>query len=128
LDIQKRILRFITRANWIFFAVAVLIGLFAFQFDFTLGIFAGGLIVTINFHLLARTLKKALTPPHLVSHNVIIAKYYVRFIASGVIIFFLISGHYVDPLGLFVGLSVVVASIVVATVRELKNLIFKEAF
>jgi hypothetical protein len=59
---------------------------------------------------------------------VIIAKYYVRFIASGVIIFFLISGHYVDPLGLFVGLSVVVASIVVATVRELKNLIFKEAF
>ena len=58
----------------------------------------------------------------------IIAKFYVRFIASGVIIFFLISGHYVDPLGLFVGLSVVVASIVVATVRELKNLIFKEAF
>ena len=128
MDIQKRILGFITRANWIFFAVAVLVGLFAFHFDFALGIFAGGLIVTINFHLLARTLKKSLTPPHLVSHNVIIAKYYVRFIASGVIIFFLISGHYVDPLGLFVGLSVVVASIVVATVRELKNLIFKEAF
>jgi hypothetical protein len=108
--------------------VAVLVGLVAFQFDVALGIFAGGLIVTVNFHLLARTLKKSLTPPHLVSHNVIIAKYYVRFIASGVIIFFLISGHYVDPLGLFVGLSVVVASIVVATVRELKNLIFKEAF
>jgi len=128
LDIQKRILLFITRANWILFAAAVLVGLVAFKFDVALGIFAGGLIVTVNFHLLARTLKKSLTPPHLVSHNVIIAKYYVRFIASGVIIFFLISGHYVDPLGLFVGLSVVVASIVVATVRELKNLIFKEAF
>lgn len=128
MDIQKRILLFITRANWVLFAAAVLVGLVAFQFDVALGIFAGGLIVTVNFHLLARTLKKSLTPPHLVSHNVIIAKYYVRFIASGVIIFFLISGHYVDPLGLFVGLSVVVASIVVATVRELKNLIFKEAF
>jgi hypothetical protein len=128
LDIQKRILLFITRANWVLLAAAVLVGLVAFQFDVALGIFAGGLIVTVNFHLLARTLKKSLTPPHLVSHNVIIAKYYVRFIASGVIIFFLISGHYVDPLGLFVGLSVVVASIVVATVRELKNLIFKEAF
>jgi hypothetical protein len=128
LDIQKRILRFITYANWIFFAAALLVGVLAFQLDFALGILAGGLIVTINFHLLARTLKKSLTPPHLVSHNVIIAKYYVRFIASGVIIFFLISGHYVDPLGLFVGLSVVVASIVVATLRELKNLIFKEAF
>ncbi|MGD9331350.1 MAG: ATP synthase subunit I [Desulfobacterales bacterium] len=128
MDIQKRILHFITRANWIIFAAALFIGLAAFGLDFTLGILAGGLIVTINFHLLARTLNKSLTPPHLVSHNVIIAKYYVRFIASGVIIFFLISGHYVDPLGLFVGLSVVVASIVVATVRELKNLIFKEAF
>jgi hypothetical protein len=128
LDIQKRILSFITCANWIIFAAALLVGLLAFQRDFALGILAGGLIVTVNFHLLARTLKKSLTPPHLVSHNVIIAKYYVRFIASGVIIFFLISGHYVDPLGLFVGLSVVVASIVVATVRELKNLIFKEAF
>ena len=128
MDIQKRILRFITYANWIFFAAAFLVGLLVFQRDFALGVLAGGLIVTINFHLLARTLKKSLTPQHLVSHNVIIAKYYVRFIASGVIIFFLISGHYVDPRGLFVGLSVVVASIVVATVRELKNLIFKEAF
>jgi hypothetical protein len=128
LDIQKRILRFIIWANWVFFASAFLVGLIAFQRDFAWGVFAGGLIVTVNFHLLARTLKKSLTPPHLVSHNVIIAKYYVRFIASGVIIFFLISGHYVDPRGLFVGLSVVVASIVVATVRELKNLIFKEAF
>ena len=128
MDIQKRILSFITCANWIIFAAALLVGLLAFQRDFALGILAGGLIVTVNFHLLARTLKKSLTPPHLVSHNVIIAKYYVRFLASGVIIFFLISGHYVDPLGLFVGLSVVVASIVVATVRELKNLIFKEAF
>lgn len=128
MDIQKRILRFVICANWIFFAAAFLVGLLAFQKDFALGVLAGGLIVTVNFHLLARTLKKSLTPTHLVSHNVIIAKYYVRFIVSGVIIFFLISGHYVDPRGLFVGLSVVVASIVVATVRELKNLIFKEAF
>jgi len=128
LDIQKRILHFITYANWVLFAAALIIGVVAFRLDFALGVFAGGLIVTINFHLLARTLKKSLTPPHIVSHNVIIAKYYVRFIASGIIIFFLISGHYVDPLGLFVGLSVVVASIVVATLRELKNLIFKEAF
>ena len=128
MDIQKRILRFVICANWVFFATAFLVGLLAFQRDFALGVLAGGLIVTINFHLLARTLKKSLTPPHLVSHNVIIAKYYVRFIVSGVIIFFLISGHYVDPRGLFIGLSIVVASIVVATVRELKNLIFKEAF
>jgi hypothetical protein len=39
----------------------------------------------------------------------------------------LISGHYVHPIGLFVGLSVVVASIILATMLELTKLIFKEA-
>jgi hypothetical protein len=34
----------------------------------------------------------------------------------------------VDPLGLFVGLSVVVASILLATLLEVKKLICKEAF
>ncbi len=97
------------------------------HFAFALGVMAGGLIVTINFHLLAGTLKKSLTPPHLASHQLIIAKYYLRFIASGVIIFFLIAGKLVDPLGLFVGLSVVVASIFAAAALEFTKLIFKEA-
>jgi len=51
--------------------------------DFARGIIFGGLIVTLNFHLLSRTLKNALTPPQLSSHNVILVKYYIRFIASG---------------------------------------------
>ena len=125
--IQQRILTFITRANWILFALASLCGLALTSPAFANGIIFGGLIVTINFHLLARTLKKALTPPHLSSHNVVLAKYYVRFVASGVVIFFLISRHWVEPLGLFIGLSVVVASIMLATMCEFKKLIFKEA-
>jgi hypothetical protein len=81
----------------------------------------------VNFHLLARTLKKALTPPHLASANAILAKYYIRFILSGIIIFVLIAGHIVNPIGLILGLSVVVASIMLSTLCELKKLIFKEA-
>jgi len=126
-SIQKRILTFITRANWLVFAVVSVGGLILASPDMLWGILFGGLIVTINFHLLSRTLKKSLTPSNLTSHNVILAKYYVRFILSGFIIFILISGHYVHPLGLFIGLSVVVASIMLATLRELKNLFFKEA-
>lgn len=94
---------------------------------FARGIIFGGLIVTVNFHLLHRTLKNGLNPSQLCSHNVILAKYYVRFVISGIIIFVLISQHVVNPLGLFVGLSVVVASIMLATVLEIKNLFFKEA-
>jgi hypothetical protein len=126
-DIQKRLLKFVTRSNWVLFVVFSLGGWLLATPGFTRGVFFGGLLVTVNFHLLARTIKKALTPPYLSSHNVVLAKYYMRFIASGVIIFILITGHFVHPLGLIVGLSVVVASIFLATLLEVKNLFLKEA-
>lgn len=127
MSIQARLLKFVTRTNWILFVAASIIGLAFCPPGFAKGIIFGGLIVTINFHLLSRTLRKALTPPRITSHNVILAKYYVRFFVSGLILFFLISRGYVEPLGLFIGLSVVVASIMLATIVEVKNLIFKEA-
>ncbi len=127
MEIQQRLLTFVTRTNWILFFIASIIGLSLLPRDFASGIVFGGLIVTINFHLLNRTLKKAFKPSRLTSHNVILAKYYIRFFISGFIIFILISGHYVDPLGLFIGLSVVVVSIILATMCELTKLIIKEA-
>jgi hypothetical protein len=127
LDIQQRIVKFVTRSNWILFGVASILGFALFSVNFALGIFSGGLLVTINFHLLAKTLKKALTPPHLASHNLVLAKYYLRFLVSGFIIFLLIASHIVHPVGLVIGLSIVVFSIILATLSEAKKLIFKEA-
>ena len=127
MEIQQRILIFVTRTNWILFAVASIIGFLLFPANYARGLFFGGLLVTVNFHLLARTLRTALTPPHLSSHNVVIAKYFLRFIVSGFIIFVLIAGHFVHPVGLIIGLSVVVFSIILATLREFTKLIFKEA-
>jgi hypothetical protein len=127
MSIQQRILAFIVRSNWILLILTAGAGHFMFSSRVTLGIIAGGLIVTINFHLLYRTLKKSLTPPHLASPNVVLVKYYIRFIISSLIILFLIAGGYVNPLGLFIGLSVVVASIMLAALYEVKNNIFKEA-
>jgi hypothetical protein len=126
-EIQKRILTFVTRSNWILFGLGSLAGFLLFSTQFAKGLMFGGLLVTVNFHLLARTLKKALSPPHLSSHSVIIAKYYLRFIASGFIIFVLIAGNFVNPVGLIIGLSLVVFSIILATLREISKLIFKEA-
>ncbi len=127
MEIQQRILTFVTRTNWILCTITSIAGFLLLPFDFALGILCGGLLVTTNFHLLARTLKNALIPSHLASYNVVIAKYFMRFIASGFIIFVLIAGHFVNPLGLIIGLSVVVSSIMLATLCELKKLIFKEA-
>jgi len=126
-EIQKRILTFVTRSNWILFVASSILAYLLLPADFARGMLFGGLLVTLNFHLLAKTLKRALTPPHLSSHNVVIAKYYLRFIGSGFIIFVLIAGNYVNPLGLIIGLSVVVFSILLATMCEIAKLIFKEA-
>ena len=127
MEIQQRIIRFVTRSNWILCAFSSILGFVFFSPGVAWGILFGGLLVTINFQLLARTLKKALTPPHLASHNLVLAKYYLRFLASGFIIFLLIIGKVAHPLGLVFGLSVVVFSIILATVCEVKKLLFEEA-
>ena len=100
MEIQQRIIQFVTRANWILSGLASILGFVFLKSDVAFGILFGGLLVTINFHLLAKTLKKALAPPHLASHNMILAKYYLRFLVSGFIIFVLIAGHIVHPVGI----------------------------
>ena len=125
--IERRLLRFITLANWILFFAVTVCGFIMAPGPFAWGIMAGGLIVTINFQLLYRSLKQALTPPHLATPRVVLGKYYIRFLVSAFIIYILIADDYVHPLGLIVGLSVVVTSILIATFNEIRKIIFKEA-
>jgi hypothetical protein len=124
---QQRILNFVTYSNWLLLIVASTVGFSQFSMGVGGGIFAGGLIVTINFHLLAKTLKKAFTPPHIASVGGVIAKYYIRFLITAIIIFLLMVSKLVDPMGLVVGLSVVVASMMFATLNEVRQFIMKEA-
>ena len=124
---HQRLIRFITRANWVLFALSTVLSVIFAPPAFTRGVLFGGLLVTVNFHLLARTLRKSLVPSKLVSHNRVLAKYYLRFAISGIIIAFLIIERIVNPIGLVLGLSVVVASIMLATIVEVKHLICKEA-
>ena len=124
---QQRIIRFVTYANWLLLGAAAIIGFFGFSAKVGLGIVSGGLIVSINFHLLSKTLKKALTPPATASIMGVLFKYYIRFIITAIIIYILMITHRVDPIGLIAGLSIVVASMIFATFNELRQLISKEA-
>ena len=63
MDIQKRLLKFVTRSNWVLFALFTLGGWLLATPGFTRGVLFGGLLVTVNFHLLAVTLKKGADPP-----------------------------------------------------------------
>jgi len=131
-DIQGRMLKFITHSNWWVFIFAVVLGLINMPIKFALGILFGGLLITVNFHVLYRTIKKSINSNKVIRQghsvvNVVLFKYYVRFIISGIIIFLLISKHIVNPIGLLLGLSIVVVSIFVATMCEITKLLLKEA-
>ncbi len=132
MDIQQRILKFVTCSNWWIFIFATVLALINLPVKFALGILCGGLLITVNFHLLARTIRKTINSGRVFLRgnsirNVVLFKYYVRFIISGIIIYFLISRHVVNPIGLILGLSVVVVSIFVATMFEVTKLLLKEA-
>ncbi|VEN73779.1 ATP synthase subunit I [Candidatus Desulfarcum epimagneticum] len=127
METQRRIINFVRRANWIIFVLATVAGFLWFSGKFAFGVMAGGLIVTLNFHMLSKTLRKAFSSPRFSSWHVILVKYYIRFIISGIIIFALILTRLVSPVGLIIGLSIVVASIMLATLCEVKKIIFKEA-
>jgi len=132
MDIHQRILKFITRSNWYLFIVTSLLSFINTPHDFAMGVLCGGLLVTVNFHLLQRTLNRVLDPlkKSLDKKSIlrtVLVKYYIRFALSGIIIYLLISKDIVDPLGLVAGLSVVVASIMAATMCELTKLFTKEA-
>ena len=132
MDIHQRIIKFITRSNWYLFIVTSLLSFINTPHDFAMGVLCGGLLVTVNFHLLQRTLNRVLDPlkKSLDKKSIlrtVLVKYYIRFALSGIIIYLLISKDIVDPLGLVAGLSVVVASIMAATMCELTKLFTKEA-
>jgi len=125
--IQQRILKFVSYTNWLLMVLASAMGFIYFAPDVALGIAAGGFIVTVNFHLLAKTLRKAFTPPHIGSIKGVLLKYYIRFVVTAIIIYALMASDFVNPFGLIAGLSVVVASMMLATLNEVRQLLCKEA-
>ncbi|MCD4742283.1 MAG: ATP synthase subunit I [Desulfobacteraceae bacterium] len=133
MEITKRLIDFVSKSNWFLFVFLTLFSLINTSFKFTLGVMLGALIAAISFHLLKRTVNKAFEHPEKVAQQgrmiliSVLIKYYIRFAISGLIIFLLIAGGVVNPLGLLAGLSVVVVSISIATILELTRLIFKEA-
>ena len=113
--------------NGVVFALLLLISLTLMPPFFTLGVAMGGLIVLINFLMLYRILKKAFIPDRLASPKVVIIKYYLRLLGTGILLYFLIAKRMVDPLGLVVGLSVVVINLTLVGCNEMRKILFKEA-
>jgi hypothetical protein len=74
----------------------------------------GGLIAITNFHVLEHTIRGAFLPEGNMKRGrfSIIVKSYLRLFAIGAIIYILIDKSLVDPIGLAVGVSTILFSIV----------------
>ncbi len=117
-DIHQRLLRFVSRANWVVFILFLMASPYVPLAGFTLGVVCGGLLVTFNFHLAYRSLRRSFHGGRPPAFAVVMAKHYLRFLMTGVVIFLLISNGVGNPLGLLLGLSVVVVSLLAASVLE----------
>lgn len=97
--------------NWVVLAILILISWFFTSHAFVLGILLGGLISIINFHWLYRDLKNVFRQLSNGAKSVIMFKYYIRFIVTGIVIFFVITKTEANVIGLVIGLSLVVINI-----------------
>ncbi len=121
-DTHQRILRFVSRANWVVFLVFLLVSPAVPIAGFSMGVVCGGLLVTGTFHLAYRSLDRSFKGGRPPAFAVVMAKHYLRFLVTGVIIFLLISNGIGSPLGLLLGLSVVVVSLLAASVIEARRM------
>lgn len=108
-------------ANWIILAILVAGSLVLRSPRFSLGVFCGGLISVVNFHLLYHNLSGFFTKYARPSRAAIMLLYYIRLAATAFALYLLISRDLVDVIGLVIGLSVVVMNIVLTTVVTLSK-------
>jgi hypothetical protein len=96
---------------------------------FTLGVILGGLTIIANFGVLQHTIRGAFSDLGIMKAKkmALIGKYYFRLAIMGLIIYIVITKGLVDPLGLAIGLSTVVISIVNVGIRSLWRTTSREA-
>ncbi|HVO65432.1 MAG TPA: ATP synthase subunit I [Syntrophales bacterium] len=103
-------------ANWIILGILFLLSFIFMPYKFAFGMLLGGFISVVNFYWLGRDLRKAFGRLSERSNSLIMFKYYIRFAVTAVALYFIISGDLVDVIGLLIGLSTVVISIVFTTI------------
>ena len=116
-DIKKTIMqRNIEIGNWVVLAVFSTVSFLFMSGGFAIGVLLGGLISVVNFRWLSRDLRIVFLKHADRAKPFIIVKYYIRLIFMGIVLFFVIARMPVDVLGLLLGLSVVVISIILMVI------------
>jgi hypothetical protein len=116
---DDRLLHDIARRNWIILGLLVLLSLFWWSIEITMGVAAGGLLAIFGHHWRERALRKMLAMPSDGAAKGFQVGYIVRLAFYGSAIYLLIVKAQVAPLALAAGLSIVILNIYWLTFKRL---------
>jgi len=125
----EKLQNILQKTNWLVLLVLSSFGYFIMSPFWTAGVLFGGLIAIANFSLLQHTVRRAFSPEgiHQGARFSIVGKYYLRLVALGVTLYVLITRGWIDPVGLVVGLSTVMVSIIGFAIHVVLRARTKEA-
>jgi hypothetical protein len=103
----------LSRRNWITLFVLSAVSYFFFSSALTFGIIAGGFTVIINLHFFQKTIRGAFSieKEGTIRKSALLIKGFLRLTALGVVLYLLVVSLGVHPVGLAIGFSTVVISI-----------------
>jgi len=106
--------------NWIVLGVCLVLSFVFLSYSFALGILLGGLISIANFYWLSKDLANLFQRFYDTAKpkQYILMRYFMRFIVTGVVLFFVITQMPVSVIGLILGLSIVVVSVILTVLIE----------
>jgi hypothetical protein len=123
---DEALLKRIEQFNWVLLALLTTGSFVFFSREFALGVLAGGILAIANFHLMKRSLLRALDPQRKGKTRFLyLLKYYLRFAALGLMIALLLIKGWVNPFGMLLGLSIIVLGIALVGVEQARKLFFK---
>jgi ATP synthase I chain len=125
----ERLQNFLRTMNWVVLLMLSSFGYFLMSPFWTAGVLSGGLLAIANFSVLQHTVRRAFSSEgiHQGARFSIVGKYYLRLLALGVILYLLITRGWIDPVGLVVGLSTVMVSIIALAIHVVLRTRTKEA-
>ena len=115
--------------NWALLLVLTATGWVAWSGQVAQAIAVGGLIANVSFMFLKKDLFRLLSGPLQAAKVRFFLKYYARFAVVVLVLFWLVKFQHIHTVGLLVGLSTVLLSIIFTVISEAKKVYFnlKEA-
>lgn len=116
---DDRLLKDLSRRNWIVLVLLTLISLVWQSMQVTQGVVAGGLLAIVAYRWLEKSLLKVISNPHNGAATGFKFAYFLRLGFVAIALYLLIAVAKLHPVALAVGLSVVVVNILWTTFRRM---------